>query len=60
MNHRNVFGENDHQVSAIVVSSEKRGKVKKGTCTGVERTREVATFRQSLLKRLTVKMYPLF
>lgn len=24
MNHRYVFGENDHQVSAIVVSSEKK------------------------------------
>lgn len=41
MNHRNVFGENNHQVSAIVVSSEKRGKVIKGTCTGVERTRDL-------------------
>lgn len=29
MNHRNVFGENDHQDSAIVVSSEKKRESEK-------------------------------
>lgn len=29
MNHRNVLGENDHQVSAIVVSSEKKRESEK-------------------------------